>query len=78
MSPEHIRQSLEAVDIEARPTWKPMHLQPVFEHLPARVDGTSEQLFDHGLCLPSGSSLGVSDQARVIAGVRAAVTGQKR
>ncbi len=66
-----VQRALDAVDIESRPLWKPMHLQPVFARQPARVDGTSEQLFTHGLCLPSGSVLG-DDQielvARVVAG----------
>ncbi len=65
-TPEHLRLALEAEDVEARPTWKPMHLQPVFASCPARVDGTSERLFGTGLCLPSGSSLSELDQDRVI------------
>jgi dTDP-4-amino-4,6-dideoxygalactose transaminase len=65
-----VREHLEALDIEARPVWKPMHLQPVFMGLPSRLDGTSARLFDQGLCLPSGSSLTESDQDRVIAAVR--------
>jgi dTDP-4-amino-4,6-dideoxygalactose transaminase len=48
-----------------------MHLQPVFAGAPARVDGTSERLFAHGLCLPSGSVLGDGDVDRVIALVEA-------
>jgi pyridoxal phosphate-dependent aminotransferase EpsN len=67
--PEELRLHLEALDIEARPTWKPMHLQPVFAGLPARLDGTSAELFRTGLCLPSGSSLSEDDQGRVISGI---------
>jgi dTDP-4-amino-4,6-dideoxygalactose transaminase len=52
-----VQAALDAADIESRPLWKPMHLQPAFASAPARVDGTSEQLFAHGLCLPSGSVL---------------------
>ncbi len=63
---EGVRLALEAEDIESRPLWKPMHLQPVFRHCPARVDGTSEQLFATGLCLPSGSAMSTDDQDRVI------------
>ncbi len=59
-----------AIDIEARTTWKPMHLQPVFADAPCRVDGTSDGLFARGLCLPSGSSLSPSDQDRVLEVVR--------
>ena len=54
---EQLRRHLEADDIEARPLWKPMHLQPVFAGAPGRVDGTSEALFATGLCLPSGSGM---------------------
>ena len=63
---EAVRLHLEAQDIESRPLWKPMHLQPVFRHCSARVDGTSEQLFATGLCLPSGSAMSPDDQDRVI------------
>lgn len=71
-TPEGMRLALEAEDIEARPTWKPMHLQPVFASCPALIDGTSERLFRMGLCLPSGSSLSAHDQDRVIDLLRAA------
>jgi dTDP-4-amino-4,6-dideoxygalactose transaminase len=52
---EDLRLFLEKYNIETRPLWKPMHLQPVFKDVPAYVDGTSEHLFDIGLCLPSSS-----------------------
>jgi len=67
--PDQVREHLETLDIEARPTWKPMHLQPVFAGCPARLDGTAERLFETGLCLPSGSSLTTRDQDRVIEGI---------
>jgi dTDP-4-amino-4,6-dideoxygalactose transaminase len=54
---ETIRHALDAVNIESRPLWKPMHLQPVFSQCPYYGDGTSEKLFNDGLCLPSGSNL---------------------
>lgn len=54
---ETLRKAFEAENIEARPLWKPMHLQPVFAGSPAYVNGTSEKLFDQGLCLPSGSNM---------------------
>lgn len=57
VSREQIRLTLEKANIESRPLWKPMHLQPVFEGCPAYVNGVSEDLFKHGLCLPSGSNL---------------------
>ena len=62
---EDIRLRLDAADIESRPLWKPMHLQPVFAHAPAYKNGVSEELFDKGLCLPSGSSLSDEDIKRV-------------
>jgi dTDP-4-amino-4,6-dideoxygalactose transaminase len=60
-----VQSALAAVDIESRPLWKPMHLQAVFADAPARVDGTSENLFAHGLCLPSGSALTDAQVERV-------------
>lgn len=67
--------ALDAVDIESRPLWKPLHLQPAFAECAAIVDGTSERLFEHGLCLPSGSVLTDDDVDRVIATVAAVVPG---
>jgi dTDP-4-amino-4,6-dideoxygalactose transaminase len=58
---EKIRLALEAENIESRPLWKPMHLQPVFKDCPAYVNGVSEDLFNHGLCLPSGSNMEQDD-----------------
>ena len=58
---EHIRLSLERENIDSRPLWKPMHLQPVFHDCPFYGNGTSEKLFEIGLCLPSGSNLSVED-----------------
>jgi dTDP-4-amino-4,6-dideoxygalactose transaminase len=63
---ETIRLALEKENIESRPLWKPMHLQPVFADAPAYVNGVSEELFDNGLCLPSGSNLTAEDLARVV------------
>lgn len=64
-SREDLRQSLDEENIESRPLWKPMHLQPVFASVPFYGDGTSERLFDEGLCLPSGSNLSREDLQRV-------------
>lgn len=65
---EQIRLALEAENIESRPLWKPMHLQPVFETAPVYGGSVAEDLFDRGLCLPSGSNM--SDQHRErIAGI---------
>jgi dTDP-4-amino-4,6-dideoxygalactose transaminase len=63
---EDIRQCLEQANIESRPLWKPMHLQPVYKSAPMRGRAVSEDLFDRGLCLPSGSSLTNEQQERVI------------
>jgi len=63
---EDVRLALEAEDIEARPVWKPMHLQPVFKGCRVRGGAVASRLFDLGLCLPSGSSLTVDDRERVI------------
>lgn len=54
---DNIRISLEADNIESRPLWKPMHLQPVFKDAPFYGNGISDKLFKEGLCLPSGSNL---------------------
>jgi dTDP-4-amino-4,6-dideoxygalactose transaminase len=62
---ETIRLALEAENIEARPLWKPMHLQPIFKGMPAYVNGVSESLFNKGICLPSGSNLSEKDLERV-------------
>ena len=56
-SREDLRLALEAEGIESRPLWKPMHLQPIFKDARAYINGVSEQLFNKGLCLPSGSNL---------------------
>ncbi len=63
---EDIRLRLEQENIESRPLWKPMHMQPVFADAPAYVNGVSEALFDKGLCLPSGSLLIDDDIRRVV------------
>lgn len=64
---EQVRLALLADDIESRPLWKPMHMQPIFEDFEAYIDGTSEELFRRGLCLPSGSNLETEDLERVVA-----------
>ena len=63
---EDLRLALDAANIESRPLWKPMHLQPVFSDSPFYGDGTSEKLFEQGLCLPSGSILTEQELARVV------------
>lgn len=63
---EDVRLALEAEGIESRPLWKPMHLQPVYEVCAMRNRSVAERLFADGLCLPSGSSLSIDEQQRVI------------
>lgn len=63
---EQLRLRLEEGNIESRPLWKPMHLQPVFASCPYYGGSVSEKLFERGLCLPSGSALSDDDIARVI------------
>jgi len=63
---EDLRLEMELENIDSRPLWKPMHLQPVFKDAPFYGNGTSEKLFNDGLCLPSGSNLLSEDLDRVI------------
>lgn len=65
-SREDLRLKLEEANIESRPLWKPMHLQPIFADCPAYIDGTSEKLFNDGLCLPSGTAMNKEDFERVL------------
>ncbi len=62
---EDLRLALDKENIESRPLWKPMHMQPIFESYPFYGDGTAERLFKDGLCLPSGSSLSKEDMGRI-------------
>lgn len=61
-----IREHLETLNIESRPVWKPMHLQPLFEDCEFVGSGRSADLFEDGLCLPSGSGMTDAEQERVI------------
>ena len=63
---EDLRLFLASENIESRPLWKPMHLQPVFEKYKYFGTNVCEQLFENGLCLPSGSNLSVDDRNRII------------
>jgi dTDP-4-amino-4,6-dideoxygalactose transaminase len=62
---ENLRLALEKENIESRPLWKPMHLQPVFADCPYYGGTISEKLFENGLCLPSGSNLANSERDRI-------------
>lgn len=64
---ETLRLALEAENIESRPLWKPMHLQPIFSTYPYYGNQVAETLFETGLCLPSGSNLTVEDRERIAA-----------
>lgn len=64
-SREDLRLQLEKENIESRPLWKPMHLQPVFKNAPYYGGSVSEELFNNGLCLPSGSNLNSDDITRI-------------
>ena len=66
ISSEELRIKIEAKNIESRPLWKPMHLQPVFKNTPFYGNGISQKLFETGLCLPSGSNLSENDFERIL------------
>jgi dTDP-4-amino-4,6-dideoxygalactose transaminase len=72
---EEVRVALEAADIESRPTWKPLHLQPAFSGATFVGPGNCARVFEQGLCLPTGSSLSSADQSRVIEVVTAQAGG---
>lgn len=67
---DDIRIALEKKSIESRPLWKPMHLQPVFRNCSSYLNGVSEELFDTGLCLPSGSNLTFEDRLLVLNSIK--------
>jgi dTDP-4-amino-4,6-dideoxygalactose transaminase len=66
---EQVRLSLESMNIESRPVWKPLHLQPVFANCRTRGGSVAAHLFEHGLCLPSGSSLSEVDLRLIVASI---------
>jgi dTDP-4-amino-4,6-dideoxygalactose transaminase len=70
VGPEHVLTGLLSTGIEARPAWKPMHLQPIFAGCERRGGRVGERIFSRGLCLPSGSSLTVEQQDRVVVALR--------
>lgn len=74
---ETLRVELDKKNIETRPLWKPLHLQPVFSSAPAYVDGTSERLFHQGLCLPSGPCVSDEDVNFIVDSI-AEITGIRR
>ena len=72
-SVEALRLSLEAANIESRPLWKPMHRQPVYASSPAYVNGVSDRLFRHGLCLPAGPYVTDDDVRYIVDAIRQAL-----
>lgn len=70
VSREDLRMAFEKENIESRPLWKPMHLQPVFENVPYYGEKIAENLFEKGLCLPSGSNLTDDDRDRIAAVIK--------
>ncbi len=66
---DQLRLHLDGADIEARPTWKPMHQQKSFAGAPTRLSGVSDRLFAHGICLPSGSGMTDDEFARVLGSI---------
>jgi pyridoxal phosphate-dependent aminotransferase EpsN len=71
-SRDELIQSLNAADVESRPVWKPMHLQPLYAGNPCHRGQVAEDLFRRGICLPSSSSLRLEEQLHVVNCVRAA------
>jgi dTDP-4-amino-4,6-dideoxygalactose transaminase len=67
ISGENLRLAFDAANIESRPLWKPMHLQPIFERYPYYGSNVAQKLFENGLCLPSGSNLTDNDRERIAA-----------
>ena len=67
---EQLRLHLQKENIESRPLWKPMHLQPVFKEYKSYVNGVSEDLFNRGLCLPSGTNMSIADLERVVSEIK--------
>lgn len=70
VSREDIRIKLDEENIESRPLWKPMHMQPVFKDAPYYGDRLSENLFENGLCLPSGTNMTNYDKHRVVKAIK--------
>ena len=76
--PDDLRVALEAADIESRPVWKPLHLQPLYQDSRIVGGAVSERLFAEGLCLPSGSQMTPEDVYRVVDVLQSVRTGRAR
>ena len=77
VEPESIRLALERINAESRPIWKPLHLQPLYKEAQVVGGSVAEELFAHGLCLPSGSCLQPADQDRIIETILDAPVGRR-
>jgi len=77
-TPDDVRIALEAADIESRPVWKPLHLQPLYQDSRIVGGAVSERLFAEGLCLPSGSQMTPEDVHRVVEVLLSVRTGRAR
>ena len=81
VTPNQMMDALADENIETRPVWKPLHLQPVFQSYPyyshREGDSVSERIFNHGICLPSGSNMTYEEQNRVIETIKSFVRRQR-
>jgi len=75
---EDIRLALEEENIESRPLWKPMHLQPLYENFPYYGTGVSDKLFKNGLCLPSGSNLKENERLSVVEVIKGTINKKRK
>ena len=74
---EAMRMGLDALNIESRPLWKPMHKQPVYKNAPSYVNGVSEDLFKVGMCLPAGPYVTEDDVRFIVEAIKSLIIGQK-
>ena len=70
---EAMRIGLDALNIESRPLWKPMHKQPVYKNAPAYVNGVSEELFKVGMCLPAGPYVSKEDVMFIVEAIKSLI-----
>ena len=75
VAPEDVRRSLEGINVESRPLWKPMHLQPLYSDAQAYTNGVSEKLFNQGLCLPSGPWVTPDDVEMIATRIKTRING---
>ena len=76
-SRDHLIRALDEANVESRPVWKPMHLQPLYARCQRYGGDVAEDLFRRGICLPSSSSLSTEDQLHVVNAVRRAAGGNE-